>query len=73
MQDINGLAAKGVSEVVRDAARLHEQLLQLRMDRGKLQREEVRWFEGDRGKLRRMEFECGRDERKTGGDKGAGD
>jgi hypothetical protein len=32
---------KGVSEVVRDAAHLHEQLLCLRMERGELQREEV--------------------------------
>ncbi len=40
-QDLGSLLGKGVSEVVRDAARLHEQLLQLRLERGKLQREEV--------------------------------
>ncbi|KAL6758104.1 hypothetical protein V8C86DRAFT_2603588 [Haematococcus lacustris] len=41
VEDVGSLLQKGVSEVVRDAARLHEQLLQLRLERGKMQREEV--------------------------------
>lgn len=40
-QDVGALLSKGVSEVVRDAARLHEQLMQMRLERGKLSREEV--------------------------------
>lgn len=40
-QDVGALLEKGVSEVVRDAARLHEQLMGLKLARGKLEREEV--------------------------------
>ncbi len=40
-QDLAALSGKGAGEVARDAARLHEQCMQLRMERGKLQREEV--------------------------------
>jgi Arc/MetJ-type ribon-helix-helix transcriptional regulator len=40
-QDVGALMQKGVSEVVRDAARLHEQLMGLKLTRGKLEREEV--------------------------------
>ena len=35
------LMKRGVSEVHREAARLHESLLQLRLEKGKLMREEV--------------------------------
>lgn len=41
LQDVGALLRKGVGEAVRDAARLHEQLMQLRVERGRLQREEV--------------------------------
>lgn len=41
LQDVEALLKKGTSEIMRDAARLNEQLLQLRLERGKLQREEV--------------------------------
>jgi len=40
-QDVGTLLRKGVGEVVRDAARLHEQMLQMRIERGRLQREEL--------------------------------
>ncbi|KAF5829905.1 hypothetical protein DUNSADRAFT_15328, partial [Dunaliella salina] len=40
-EDVGALLRKGVSEVVRDAARLHEQIMQSRIERGRLQREEV--------------------------------
>eukprot|EP00983_Pelagomonas_calceolata_P130438 1161685-Pelagomonas_calceolata.AAC.7 len=40
-EDVGALLRKGVGEVVRDAARLHEQLMQSRIERGRLQREEV--------------------------------
>ncbi|KAG1678296.1 hypothetical protein FOA52_013917 [Chlamydomonas sp. UWO 241] len=39
--EVEGLLKRGTSEVVRDAARLNETLMQMRLERGKLAREEV--------------------------------
>lgn len=49
LQEVEHLLKRGVSEVVRDAARLNELVAQLRLERGKLQREEVLLREKVRG------------------------
>lgn len=39
--DISELLRRGDSELLREAASLHQQILSLKLERGKLQREEV--------------------------------
>ena len=49
-QEVEALVKRNTSEVVREAARLNEVLVQLRLERGKLQREEVLMREKVRGR-----------------------